>query len=74
MTLSRRGVLAVGGAVGALAATAAGSGTAAASGPGGGPGAGRSGVRTGFARPAADGDPLLAGQKGGGGTNPTGGT
>ncbi|MER5634261.1 exo-beta-N-acetylmuramidase NamZ family protein [Streptomyces nitrosporeus] len=69
MTLSRRGVLAVGGAVGALAVTAAQAGPAAAS-PGRGPG--RPGVRTGFERLAADGYRLLAGQKAGVVTNPTG--
>ncbi|MER6718197.1 exo-beta-N-acetylmuramidase NamZ family protein [Streptomyces halstedii] len=71
MTLSRRGLLAAGGAVGALAATAAGSGTAAAA-PDRGHGSGRGGVRTGFARLAADGYRLLAGQKVGVVTNPTG--
>ena len=70
MTLSRRGVLAAGGAIGALAATAAGPGTAAAAGRG--HGAGHGGVRTGFDRLAADGYRMLAGQKVGIVTNPTG--
>ncbi|WP_329035854.1 DUF1343 domain-containing protein [Streptomyces sp. NBC_00178] len=70
MTLSRRGVLAVGGAIGALAATAAGPGTAAAAGRG--HGAGHGGVRTGFDRLASDGYRVLAGEKVGIVTNPTG--
>ncbi|MFF4245056.1 exo-beta-N-acetylmuramidase NamZ domain-containing protein [Streptomyces sp. NPDC001822] len=70
MTLSRRGVLAAGGAIGALAAAAAGPGTAAAAGRG--HGAGRGGVRTGFDRLAADGYRMLAGEKVGIVTNPTG--
>ncbi|MGW0782897.1 exo-beta-N-acetylmuramidase NamZ family protein [Streptomyces sp. NPDC002913] len=69
MTLSRRGVLAAGGAMGALAATA---GPATASAAGRGSGAARSRVRTGFDRLAADGYGLLAGQKVGIVTNPTG--
>ncbi|MEU3655839.1 DUF1343 domain-containing protein [Streptomyces sp. NPDC032161] len=73
MSLSRRGLLAAGGAVGALAATAAGSGgTAAAAGRGHGGGNGRGRVRTGFDRLAADGYALLKGQKVGVVTNPTG--
>ncbi|MEV8451791.1 DUF1343 domain-containing protein [Streptomyces sp. NPDC052095] len=68
MSLSRRGLLAAGGAVGALAATATGAGTAAAS-PA--PGKGRR-VRTGFDRLAADGYALLKGEKVGIVTNPTG--
>ncbi|MGW8486378.1 exo-beta-N-acetylmuramidase NamZ family protein [Streptomyces sp. NPDC055886] len=72
MSLSRRGVLAAGGAVGALAATAAGAGTAAASAPGRGSGHGRGRVRTGFDRLAADGYRLLRGQEVGIVTNPTG--
>ncbi|MFF8693104.1 exo-beta-N-acetylmuramidase NamZ domain-containing protein [Streptomyces sp. NPDC015144] len=68
MSLSRRGLLAAGGAVGALAATATGAGTAAASPP---PGKGRR-VRTGFDRLAADGYALLKGEKVGIVTNPTG--
>ncbi|MFF2730432.1 exo-beta-N-acetylmuramidase NamZ domain-containing protein [Streptomyces sp. NPDC058008] len=70
MTLSRRGLLAAGGAVGALATTAAGPGSAVAAGPA--HGAGRPRVRTGFDRLAADGYRLLAGQKVGVVTNPTG--
>ncbi|MFF5898545.1 exo-beta-N-acetylmuramidase NamZ domain-containing protein [Streptomyces argenteolus] len=69
MTLSRRGVLAVGGAMGALAATA-GAGTASAAGRASG--SARTRVRTGFDRLAADGYGLLAGQKVGIVTNPTG--
>ncbi|MGW1816517.1 exo-beta-N-acetylmuramidase NamZ family protein [Streptomyces sp. NPDC002125] len=69
MTLSRRGVLAAGGAMGALVATA-GPGTASAAGRGSG--AARPRVRTGFDRLAADGYGLLAGQKVGIVTNPTG--
>ncbi|MFF9399459.1 exo-beta-N-acetylmuramidase NamZ domain-containing protein [Streptomyces sp. NPDC014744] len=76
MSLSRRGLLAAGGAVGALAATAAGSGGAAAAAPaagrGHGGGNGRGRVRTGFDRLAADGYALLKGQKVGVVTNPTG--
>ncbi|MFG2431890.1 exo-beta-N-acetylmuramidase NamZ domain-containing protein [Streptomyces sp. NPDC048590] len=68
MTLSRRGLLAVGGAVGALATTASVTGTAVAGGHGGG----RPGVRTGFDRLAADGYRLLSGEKVGVVTNPTG--
>ncbi|MEV0009976.1 DUF1343 domain-containing protein [Streptomyces sp. NPDC051840] len=68
MTLSRRGLLAVGGAVGALATTASVTGTAVAGGHGGG----RPGVRTGFDRLAADGYRLLSGEKVGIVTNPTG--
>ncbi|MEU0134473.1 DUF1343 domain-containing protein [Streptomyces sp. NPDC006296] len=70
MTLSRRGLLAAGGAMGALATTAAGPGTAVAAGPG--HGTGRPRVRTGFERLAADGYRLLAGEKVGIVTNPTG--
>ncbi|MFF9651584.1 exo-beta-N-acetylmuramidase NamZ domain-containing protein [Streptomyces sp. NPDC014622] len=76
MSLSRRGLLAAGGAVGALAATAAGSGGAVAAAPaagrGHGGGNGRGRVRTGFDRLAADGYALLKGQKVGVVTNPTG--
>ncbi|MGW0703680.1 exo-beta-N-acetylmuramidase NamZ family protein [Streptomyces sp. NPDC002867] len=63
MSLSRRGLLAVGGAVGALAATSA---TPAAA------HTGRGRVRTGFERLAADGYALLAGERVGVVTNPTG--
>ncbi|MFJ1612460.1 exo-beta-N-acetylmuramidase NamZ domain-containing protein [Streptomyces sp. NPDC088249] len=73
MSLSRRGLLAAGGAVGALAATAAGTGSAAAAPASGhGRGNGRGRVRTGFDRLAADGYGLLKGQKVGVVTNPTG--
>ncbi|NWF28576.1 DUF1343 domain-containing protein [Streptomyces sp. PKU-EA00015] len=63
MSLSRRGLLAAGGAVGALAATSA---TPAAA------HTGRGRVRTGFERLAADGYALLAGERVGVVTNPTG--
>ncbi|MGW2838627.1 exo-beta-N-acetylmuramidase NamZ family protein [Streptomyces sp. NPDC001493] len=74
MSLTRRGVLAAGGGLGALAVTAAGGGTAAAAGGHGtGPGrGGRGPVRTGFDRLAADGYRLLAGERVGIVTNPTG--
>ncbi|MFF3394901.1 exo-beta-N-acetylmuramidase NamZ domain-containing protein [Streptomyces sp. NPDC002669] len=69
MSLSRRGLLAAGGAMGALAATAAQTGAANAA-PASGRGRGR--VRTGFDRLAADGYSLLRGEKVGIVTNPTG--
>lgn len=69
MSLSRRGLLAAGGAVGALAATAAGTGAATAA-PA--PGKGHRRVRTGFDRLAADGYALLKGERIGVVTNPTG--
>ncbi|WP_335937161.1 exo-beta-N-acetylmuramidase NamZ family protein [Streptomyces sp. PTD5-9] len=73
MSLSRRGLLAAGGAVGALTATGAGSGAAAAApAPGKGHGNGRGPVRTGFDRLAADGYALLKGRRVGVVTNPTG--
>ncbi|MYY01524.1 MULTISPECIES: DUF1343 domain-containing protein [unclassified Streptomyces] len=77
MSLSRRGLLAAGGAVGALAATAASAAPAAAGpshgkGHGHGNGNGRPRVRTGFDRLAADGYALLKGQRVGVVTNPTG--
>ncbi|WP_432075502.1 exo-beta-N-acetylmuramidase NamZ family protein [Streptomyces wuyuanensis] len=65
MSLSRRGLLAAGGAAGALAATASAALPAAAQG-------GRSRVRTGFERLAADGYRLLSGERVGVVTNPTG--
>ncbi|AWI27782.1 exo-beta-N-acetylmuramidase NamZ family protein [Streptomyces tirandamycinicus] len=65
MSLSRRGLLAAGGAAGALAASAAAATPAAAHG-------GRSRVRTGFERLAADGYRLLSGERVGVVTNPTG--
>lgn len=81
MSLSRRSLLAASGAVGAGAVSAvgaAGSPASAAAGGGGrgggggnGPGAGGR-VRTGFDRLAADGYRLLAGQRVGIVTNPTG--
>ncbi|MFC9590420.1 exo-beta-N-acetylmuramidase NamZ domain-containing protein [Streptomyces sp. NPDC056944] len=64
MSLSRRSLLAAGGALGAATATAAASPASAA------PGHGR--VRTGFERLAADGYALLAGERVGVVTNPTG--
>ncbi|MFD3996866.1 exo-beta-N-acetylmuramidase NamZ domain-containing protein [Streptomyces sp. NPDC058583] len=79
MGLSRRSLLAAGGALGAVAATAptasAGSPTASAGAPTA-PAAGRSHgharVRTGFERLADDGYALLAGERVGVVTNPTG--
>ncbi|SDM87421.1 exo-beta-N-acetylmuramidase NamZ family protein [Streptomyces wuyuanensis] len=65
MSLSRRGLLAAGGAAGALAATASTAPHAVAH-------AGRSRVRTGFERLAADGYRLLSGERIGVVTNPTG--
>ncbi|MER6200804.1 DUF1343 domain-containing protein [Streptomyces sp. NPDC001586] len=81
MTLSRRGVLGLAGALGSVGtAGAVGAvGTAAAAGAAGTAPAGRGSapraadrVRTGFERLAADGYALLAGQKVGVVTNPTG--
>ncbi|MGW7454071.1 exo-beta-N-acetylmuramidase NamZ family protein [Streptomyces sp. NPDC054787] len=68
MTVSRRGVLGLAGAMGALGTVGAAEPgrTAGASGPRGGR------VRTGFERLAADGYGVLAGQKVGLVTNPTG--
>ncbi|MFB6629870.1 exo-beta-N-acetylmuramidase NamZ domain-containing protein [Streptomyces sp. NPDC056362] len=63
MSVSRRSLLAAGGALGAVAATGASPAAAA-------PGHGR--VRTGFERLAADGYALLAGERVGIVTNPTG--
>ncbi|GBQ01898.1 DUF1343 domain-containing protein [Streptomyces spongiicola] len=65
MSLTRRGLLAAGGAAGALAATASATPPAVAHG-------GRSRVRTGFERLAADGYRLLSGERVGVVTNPTG--
>ncbi|MEU3298543.1 DUF1343 domain-containing protein [Streptomyces sp. NPDC006678] len=65
MSLSRRGLLAAGGAAGALAATASAVSPAAAHG-------GRSRLRTGFERLSADGYRLLSGERVGVVTNPTG--
>lgn len=81
MSLSRRGLLAAGGALGAAAAAGTGSTAAALTGsaaahaaPGGAAGEGARGhrVRTGFERLAADGYARLAGQRVGVVTNPTG--
>ncbi|WP_406325639.1 exo-beta-N-acetylmuramidase NamZ domain-containing protein [Streptomyces niveus] len=68
MSLSRRSLIAAGGAVGAATAVGAAGGPAAASGRTGGSGR----VRTGFDRLAADGYRLLAGDRVGIVTNPTG--
>ncbi|MEW1791496.1 exo-beta-N-acetylmuramidase NamZ family protein [Streptomyces niveus] len=65
MSLTRRSLIAAGGAVGATAAVGAAGGPAAASG-------GKGRVRTGFDRLAADGYRLLAGHQVGIVTNPTG--
>ncbi|MFJ6631616.1 exo-beta-N-acetylmuramidase NamZ domain-containing protein [Streptomyces sp. NPDC091376] len=65
MSLSRRGLLAAGGAAGALAATASAVSPAAAH-------SGRSRLRTGFERLSADGYRLLSGERVGVVTNPTG--
>ncbi|MFD8208499.1 exo-beta-N-acetylmuramidase NamZ domain-containing protein [Streptomyces sp. NPDC059695] len=65
MSLSRRSLLAAGGALGAATATSAPASAAPAA-----PGHGR--VRTGFERLAADGYALLAGERVGVVTNPTG--
>ncbi|MGW5849566.1 exo-beta-N-acetylmuramidase NamZ family protein [Streptomyces sp. NPDC055254] len=74
MTLSRRGVLGLAGALGTagglLPATAAGAAAAAPAGPGAPARAAR--VRTGFERLAADGYGVLAGRRVGVVTNPTG--
>ncbi|AZK93341.1 MULTISPECIES: exo-beta-N-acetylmuramidase NamZ family protein [Streptomyces] len=76
MSLSRRGLLAASGAAGALAATGSTARADDAGGgrSGGGHGHGRHGprVRTGFDRLAADGYALLAGERVGVVTNPTG--
>ncbi|WP_328963944.1 DUF1343 domain-containing protein [Streptomyces virginiae] len=78
MTLSRRGVLGLAGAIGSAGALGAGgaggtrpAGGTAANGAGGATAAGGR-VRTGFERLAADGYAVLAGQKVGVVTNPTG--
>ncbi|MEV8352257.1 DUF1343 domain-containing protein [Streptomyces niveus] len=65
MSLTRRSLIAAGGAVGAATAVGAAGGPAAASG-------GKGRVRTGFDRLAADGYRLLAGDRVGIVTNPTG--
>ncbi|MFJ8299690.1 exo-beta-N-acetylmuramidase NamZ domain-containing protein [Streptomyces sp. NPDC094447] len=65
MDLSRRSLLAAGGALGAVAAGAPGAAAAA-------PGRGHARVRTGFDRLADDGYALLAGERVGVVTNPTG--
>ncbi|MGW0122226.1 exo-beta-N-acetylmuramidase NamZ family protein [Streptomyces sp. NPDC003327] len=69
MSLSRRSLLAAGGALGAVAAAPS---TAAAAPPGEGKGPAHGRVRTGFERLAADGYALLAGERVGVVTNPTG--
>ncbi|MET9554088.1 DUF1343 domain-containing protein [Streptomyces sp. NPDC006645] len=71
MSLSRRSLIAAGGAVGAVGAVAAAVPPAAATGGSGGSG-GSGRVRTGFDRLAADGYRTLAGQRVGIVTNPTG--
>lgn len=73
MSLSRRGLLTAGGAVGALAATGSAPTTATAA-PIAGPiaASGRRRVRTGFERLAAGGYAALSGQRVGVVTNPTG--
>ncbi|MFC8076537.1 exo-beta-N-acetylmuramidase NamZ domain-containing protein [Streptomyces sp. NPDC057307] len=70
MSLSRRGLLAAGGVVGAVGAVGVAGAPAVAADRGRGGGGGR--VRTGFDRLAADGYRLLAGQRVGIVTNPTG--
>ncbi|MEU3688846.1 exo-beta-N-acetylmuramidase NamZ family protein [Streptomyces narbonensis] len=70
MSLSRRSLLAAGGALGAVGAGAAVA--PAASAAPAAPDAGRPRVRTGFERLAADGYALLAGERVGVVTNPTG--
>ncbi|MFJ8661711.1 exo-beta-N-acetylmuramidase NamZ domain-containing protein [Streptomyces sp. NPDC093795] len=84
MSLSRRSLLAAGGALGAVAATAptaaaatpsasqAGAATASEPASAAGERSGRHGVRTGFERLAADGYALLDGERVGVVTNPTG--
>ncbi|MCF3961531.1 exo-beta-N-acetylmuramidase NamZ family protein [Streptomyces fuscigenes] len=73
MNLSRRGLLAAGTALGAAGAVgAAAPAVAGTTARGGGRGRGGTGVRTGFDRLSADGYRLLAGQKVGVVTNPTG--
>ncbi|CUM42404.1 alternate gene name: yzbB [Streptomyces venezuelae] len=67
MSLSRRSLLVAGGALGAVGTGAALAPTASAA-----PDAGRHRVRTGFERLAADGYALLAGERVGVVTNPTG--
>ncbi|WP_405852749.1 DUF1343 domain-containing protein [Streptomyces sp. NBC_00090] len=67
MSLSRRSLLAAGGALGSVGAVSATAPTASAA-----PAAGRHRVRTGFERLAADGYALLAGERVGVVTNPTG--
>ncbi|MFE7580986.1 exo-beta-N-acetylmuramidase NamZ domain-containing protein [Streptomyces gardneri] len=70
MSLSRRSLLAAGGALGA--AGTVGTGAALAPAASAAPDAGRHRVRTGFERLAADGYALLAGERVGVVTNPTG--
>ncbi|WP_017241638.1 exo-beta-N-acetylmuramidase NamZ family protein [Streptomyces sp. SS] len=70
MGLSRRSLLAAGGALGAVAASAPAASAALTAPAASAPGHGR--VRTGFERLAADGYALLAGERVGVVTNPTG--
>ncbi|MFE0651689.1 exo-beta-N-acetylmuramidase NamZ domain-containing protein [Streptomyces sp. NPDC059534] len=75
MSLSRRSLLAAGGALGAVAAaapTASATAPASATTPAPGRGHGHGRVRTGFERLAEDGYALLAGERVGIVTNPTG--
>lgn len=72
MSLSRRGLLAAGGALGAVAAAGTGSAAAHAAPTAAGEGARGRRVATGFERLAADGYARLAGQRVGVVTNPTG--
>ncbi|MFE4261364.1 exo-beta-N-acetylmuramidase NamZ domain-containing protein [Streptomyces sp. NPDC056883] len=77
MTLSRRGLLGLAGAAGAAGALGAGARETGAPGAGARSGSGAAGaaggrVRTGFERLAADGYAVLAGQRVGVVTNPTG--
>jgi uncharacterized protein YbbC (DUF1343 family) len=72
MSLSRRGLLAAGGAVTAAGAVAASSAVGAATASPASAHSGRGRVRTGFDRLAADGYRLLSGERVGVVTNPTG--
>ncbi|MGW1926310.1 exo-beta-N-acetylmuramidase NamZ domain-containing protein, partial [Streptomyces massasporeus] len=72
MGLSRRSLLAAGGALGAVAATAPTASAGAPGTPAEGRAHGHARVRTGFERLAADGYAQLAGERVGVVTNPTG--
>ncbi|MFD4319298.1 exo-beta-N-acetylmuramidase NamZ domain-containing protein [Streptomyces sp. NPDC058548] len=72
MGLSRRSLLAAGGALGAVAATAPTASAGAPTAPAAGRSHGHARVRTGFERLADDGYALLAGERVGVVTNPTG--